>query len=169
MWRTINAGAAPRRAALGCVFGAVTLAAVSACGGAAATSTTAGGGAPATPTSQPTGAQVTVTMTDYRLALDRQAFPPGAYTFVATNAGHATHALEIVGPGVQGQRTGTVQPGQSASVTVTLQPGRYELYCPIDGHRSMGMDTTISVSGAAAPTGGGQPSTAGGGGGGYGY
>ena len=95
----------------------------------------------------PAGTRVTVQMTDYHLALPRQTFTPGTYTFIAVNAGQTVHALQIAGPGVPGQRTGVVQPGQSAKLTVTLEPGSYEVYCPVDGHKAEGMDTTITVSG----------------------
>ncbi len=56
-----------------------------------------------------------------------------------------THALEIDGPGVSDKASDTVSPGSSTSLTVTLRKGSYELYCPVDGHKDLGMDTTITV------------------------
>jgi uncharacterized cupredoxin-like copper-binding protein len=79
-------------------------------------------------------------MTDFHLALSRESFPPGIYTFLAMNAGQTEHALVIAGPDVAGKRTPVLQPGQSAKLTTTLQPGSYELYCPVDGHKADGMD-----------------------------
>jgi uncharacterized cupredoxin-like copper-binding protein len=39
-----------------------------------------------------------------------------------------------------------VQGGGSTTMTVTLQPGEYEVFCPIGNHRAMGMDTTLTVT-----------------------
>ena len=102
-------------------------------------------------------------MSEFALDMPVQTFAPGTYSFVASNVGHTLHALEINGPGVSDQRTQGVQAGQSATLTVTLQPGSYEIYCPVANHKAMGMDTHITV-GAPAPA---PASTSGGGSGGY--
>ncbi|MEU6255741.1 plastocyanin/azurin family copper-binding protein [Streptomyces sp. NPDC047043] len=91
------------------------------------------------------GTRVTVTETDYGLKLSRSSFTPGTYTFVADNAGKVTHALSIDGPGVEDAKTKNIQDGQQATVTVTFKKGTYELYCPIPGHKQLGMDTHIQV------------------------
>jgi plastocyanin len=91
------------------------------------------------------GTTVTATETDFKIALSQQTFSPGSYTFKATNAGKVPHALTIVGPGVSSMSTSNVSPGQSASLTVTLQSGSYEIYCPVDSHKSLGMDLHITV------------------------
>jgi len=71
---------------------------------------------------------------------------PGTYTFEATNDGGVDHALEIEGNGVA-KETETIGPGESASVTVDLETGTYEMYCPISNHRDLGMAGEVSVSG----------------------
>ncbi|MEU8031821.1 copper-binding protein [Streptomyces sp. NPDC049099] len=91
------------------------------------------------------GARVTVTETEYALKLSRSSFTPGTYTFVSDNHGKITHALSIDGPGVEDARTKNVDSGQQATLTVTLKKGTYDLYCPIDGHKQLGMDTHITV------------------------
>lgn len=93
---------------------------------------------------------VTVDEKEYSLTLSRSAFMPGTYTFVASDVGHLTHALAVDGPGVATTRTGPINPGGSADLTVTLQPGSYELWCPIDDHKALGMDTHITVSAPSA-------------------
>ena len=85
-------------------------------------------------------------LTEFHIALSKQSFSPGAYSFVATNSGKVTHALEIDGPGVEDQKTTLLQPGQSANLAVNLQKGTYQIYCPVDGHKAAGMATTITVS-----------------------
>lgn len=33
---------------------------------------------------------------------------------------------------------------------MTLRNGSYELYCPVDGHKGLGMDVRVTVGGGAA-------------------
>ena len=74
-------------------------------------------------------------------------FHPGSYTFVALNRGSASHDLVINGPGVsQAQAGGLISPGEAKSVTVTLQPGTYDIYCSVGTHKMLGMDVHITVS-----------------------
>lgn len=68
----------------------------------------------------------------------------GTYTFDVTNDGGVDHALEIEGNGIE-EETETIGPGQSASLTVDLEAGMYELYCPIGNHRDLGMTGEITV------------------------
>jgi len=77
----------------------------------------------------------------------------GTYTFHVVNAGGTTHALEIEGNGVE-EESATLAAGESGDVTVELDDGTYELYCPIDDHREQGMEGTLTVgSGASASSG----------------
>jgi uncharacterized cupredoxin-like copper-binding protein len=69
------------------------------------------------------------------------------------NDGQSVHALEIEGHGVE-EETENIQPGDSADLTVDLkEAGDYELYCPVDDHRAMGMDGSVDVGGAGAGAG----------------
>lgn len=74
----------------------------------------------------------------------------GEYTFRLRNDGGAPHALEIEGAGIEEAATDTIGPGETAELTVELQDGEYEMYCPVDGHRDMGMEGTLVVGGGAA-------------------
>jgi plastocyanin len=93
------------------------------------------------------GTVVTATETEYHIVLSRTSFTPGTYTFVATNRGFVTHSLKIVGPGVNGQHLPILAPGQSASMTVTLRPGSYDVFCQIGRHKQLGMNVIIQVTG----------------------
>ena len=97
------------------------------------------------------GTQVTVGETEFKLAVSTSSFNPGAYTFRAVNNGKVVHSLEITGPGVSAT-TPNLQPGQSANLNVTLQNGSYDLFCPIPGHKALGMNQEITVGGSAATT-----------------
>ncbi|WP_329571523.1 cupredoxin domain-containing protein [Kitasatospora sp. NBC_01266] len=115
--------------------------------GAPSAGTSATGSAAA---SASTGTSVTVTEKEYSITPSQTQLAPGTYTFVAENTGTVVHALEIAGPGVSATRTDSIPPGQQAKLTVTLQPGSYELWCPIDSHKALGMDTHIQVAGSSS-------------------
>jgi uncharacterized cupredoxin-like copper-binding protein len=133
----------------GAVLGALTV--LAACGNSSdeSTSSTA---SPTTPSASASssspaakGTTVTVKETEYKLELSQSTFSPGTYTFRAENDGGTTHALEIEGPGIEEQQTGSLAPGASGSLTVRLQSGKYELYCPVDSHKDRGMEMDITV------------------------
>jgi uncharacterized cupredoxin-like copper-binding protein len=71
----------------------------------------------------------------------------GTYTFHAVNNGKVTHSLEIEGNGIEKKLSSELQPGASGNLTVALTPGTYEIYCPVDNHRGMGMKGEITVGG----------------------
>jgi uncharacterized cupredoxin-like copper-binding protein len=78
---------------------------------------------------------------------------PGTYAFEVTNDGQITHAFNIEASG-EGEgdevESGDIDPGSHKTVKFTFSAGtKYEMYCPIDGHKAMGMEGTISVGGAA--------------------
>jgi plastocyanin len=73
----------------------------------------------------------------------------GSVTFRLVNDGKMQHALEIEGHGVE-EETDTIGPGETAEMTVDLsEEGEYEMYCPVDGHRGLGMEGSIQVGGGA--------------------
>lgn len=165
----------PRRGALvrGVVVGAmgVALALLTvACGGGGSGST--GGGAPAgSGSGQAAGTQVTASLTEFHIALSRQTFPPGTYTFTVSNDGHATHAMDITGPGLSNADTADLSPGQKANLTVTLRAGQYDFFCPVSDHKALGMNMNVTVAVGGGSTGGtaNTASNGSGGGGGNGY
>ena len=77
----------------------------------------------------------------------------GETTFTLSNEGEFPYALEIEGNGIE-EETAELGPGESASLTVELEPGEYELYCPVGDHRDRGMEGTLVVGGGAAAAGG---------------
>jgi hypothetical protein len=64
---------------------------------------------------------------------------------VPEEVGELPHALSIEGPGVDSTSTPVIQPGGgSQTLNVTLQPGTYEIWCPVGNHRGH-METTTTV------------------------
>ena len=102
--------------------------------------------APASATTKVT--TVKAVETDFHIALSKNTFKAGKYTFVAQNKGQTTHALMITGPGIKMATTKDIQPGQSAKLTVTFKKGAYDINCPIPGHKALGMNVNVKVGGA---------------------
>ena len=98
---------------------------------------------------------VTVHEKEYKLTPNTISLSkPGTYVFKGVNDGTTTHALEVEGNGVE-QESSHISPGSSGTVKVTLsKKGTYEIYCPIDGHKGLGMKGTVTVGGSAASGGG---------------
>ncbi|RBY98001.1 hypothetical protein DQ237_03655 [Blastococcus sp. TF02-8] len=90
--------------------------------------------------------QVAVTAVDFAFRLDEDGFRPGTYAFTLTNEGGATHDLVVERDGKDVAASDGIRPGQSTTVTATLEPGEYVLYCSIGNHRAMGMEVTVQVA-----------------------
>ena len=86
--------------------------------------------------------------TEFKIALSKKTFSPGKYTFVAENKGKITHALAISGPGLKNAATPDIAPGKSLDLKVTLKNGKYDIFCPVPGHKQLGMNVDVTVSGA---------------------
>jgi uncharacterized cupredoxin-like copper-binding protein len=95
----------------------------------------------------PGGATLTVTEKEYWIGVSAVTIAPGTYTVEVDNRGKMSHNLNIKGPGVANWRSPTVPAGATSRVAmVALQRGSYELWCSIDHHRLLGMDTRILVT-----------------------
>ncbi len=107
----------------------------------------------AAPAGASSGTTVKAVETDFHIALSKKTFGPGSYTFVAINKGRTTHALEITGPGLHDAETADISPGQSVKLNVVFKSGaRYDVFCPIPGHKMLGMNVNLRVSGTAVQT-----------------
>jgi plastocyanin len=79
---------------------------------------------------------------------------PGTYAFDVVNEGQVAHALEIEGKGIE-EETETLEPGERATLTVALEAGEYELYCPVSDHADRGMTGKLEVAGSSDRSGDG--------------
>jgi uncharacterized cupredoxin-like copper-binding protein len=91
------------------------------------------------------GGAVTVSETEFKLAPKDATAKAGKVTIEAKNDGQIVHNLEVEGNGVE-KKTADLQPGSNGKLALNLKPGKYEMYCAIDGHRASGMEGTITVS-----------------------
>jgi len=109
-----------------------------------------------------------------RLSTDRTTVAHGTVSFLVTNNGRSDHELVVL-PLADGQTVGNrtigddnkideaaslgeasntngagtgegIQPGASGWVTLTLDPGHYELVCNLAGHYAAGMYAELTVT-----------------------
>src|SRR5947208_1466612 len=96
--------------------------------------------------------QVNVRLSEWKVELSQQTIATGAVRFAVTNAGSIPHGFEVEGQGIE-KEIETIQPGATDTLTLTLKPGTYEVYCPVgeDSHKKLGMDTHLKVVSATSP------------------
>jgi uncharacterized cupredoxin-like copper-binding protein len=105
-----------------------------------------GDGTAASPTANPAGSPtgssagqvVEVRLSEYKIEMP-SSVPTGSVTFRVTNDGQQEHSFEVEGQATESELEANLAPGQSQTLTVDLQAGSYEFYCPVDGHRDLGM------------------------------
>jgi hypothetical protein len=93
---------------------------------------------------------VAVTLVDGQIQM-ANSIPAGSTTFNITNNGTTEHSFEIEGNGLEEELDPHLQPGQNGTLTVDLQPGTYEVYCPVGNHRAEGMTMQLTVTAATEP------------------
>ena len=94
---------------------------------------------------------IPVTLSEWKVKLGRDTVPAGKITFQIKNEGQMTHGFFVRGNGVQ-QGAPDIPVGQSGTLSLTLKPGSYTVYCPLAdlSHRKAGMLTTLVVTGGDA-------------------
>lgn len=91
---------------------------------------------------------VVIGLSEWKVDVPMDTLPAGTYTFRVENSGRVSHGLEIEGNGREWE-TGDLKPGTASEITVKLEPGVYELYCPVESgdreHDERGMKRTVVV------------------------
>jgi uncharacterized cupredoxin-like copper-binding protein len=90
-----------------------------------------------------TAAKIEVKLSEYKIDMP-DTVPAGSTTFEVTNTGKEVHNFEIEGNGIE-KRVGKLKPGESKTLLVELKAGKYEVYCPVPGHKSHGMSLDLTV------------------------
>ncbi|HVT40734.1 MAG TPA: cupredoxin domain-containing protein [Gemmatimonadaceae bacterium] len=101
----------------------------------------------ATSSSAAKGQPVTVTLSEWKVGLGRDTVRAGSVTFKLKNVGKMTHGFYVRGEGVdKGSRE--LEAGQEMSLTMTLKPGTYEIFCPMSdlSHKAAGMSRKLVVT-----------------------
>ena len=89
---------------------------------------------------------ITIEETEYALNPNSvQLERAGTYAFKVVNEGSVGHALEIEGEGIE-QETEVLDAGEEVTLTVELEEGSYELYCPVGDHKDRGMTGRVGVA-----------------------
>jgi uncharacterized cupredoxin-like copper-binding protein len=97
----------------------------------------------------PPVSNTTLTMSEkeYSITPAASTAQTGKIDFTIKNDGTIVHnfAVDIAGKEF---KSADVQPGKSIPFSVTIsQPGDYQFYCAIPGHRALGMQGTLKVTG----------------------
>jgi plastocyanin len=106
---------------------------------------------PSEPTSSPSeseaGAQeVTIAAVDFDYELPTTEFQAGELTIELVNEGQASHNIVVERDGEDVAGTDVIDPGETATLEVTLEPGEYIFYCGVGNHRAMGMEVMVTVT-----------------------
>lgn len=99
-----------------------------------------------------TAQSVNVTLSEWKIALSRDTVQAGAVTFEVKNTGQMNHGFYVRGDGVD-KGTREIAARQAQSLTVTLKPGTYEVFCPMseESHKQAGMTRKLVVTPADKP------------------
>ena len=127
------------------VAGTFVLAAVAAAGLAVGFAT-AGSASPKAAGASHATIKIKVVASEFKFALSRRTVPVGSTViFTVQNKGKITHDFKIAG-----KKTKTLNPGQSAKLTVKFaKKGKVPYICTILGHAAAGMKGTFAVGVAA--------------------
>ena len=89
------------------------------------------------------GTSVTLALSEFALSPKELSVPKGGSIDI-TNNGTVVHNLSITDTDL---KTADIQPGDSATLDVSsLDPGTYEMFCAIVGHKDSGMVGTLTVT-----------------------
>jgi hypothetical protein len=84
---------------------------------------------------------------EWRISLYRSKVPTGRVKFNVRNFGEDGHDLAV--RTAEGRVLGTLpelRPGRTGTLTLRLRkPGRYRLFCSLEGHEALGMRAVLRV------------------------
>jgi uncharacterized cupredoxin-like copper-binding protein len=108
-----------------------------------------GGQAPADETAtSPAPAQAATTevgLTEYEIDMPA-SLSAGPRIFRVTNNGASEHNFGVEGQGIEEEFETNLSPGETQTMQLDLEPGTYEVYCPVGNHREQGMEIQRTVT-----------------------
>jgi plastocyanin len=152
--------------------GTVIVLAAAGCGGGggspgSSASTSSGGSGGATPVKTIRIVEKEYSLTPNAISISK----PGLYVLQGVNQGTISHGIAIEGNGLDMDGP-IVSPGSTSTIRVTISKnGSYEVYCPVAGHKEMGMEghVTLGSGGGSGTSTGEDNGTTTDSSGGYGY
>lgn len=90
------------------------------------------------------GHTVIVSIAQSDLAIPTEV-APGPTVFAITNAGTEDHSFAISGADIISELPNPIPPGGTEGLDVTLVPGKYQAWCPVEQHRERGEWGEFSV------------------------
>jgi uncharacterized cupredoxin-like copper-binding protein len=93
---------------------------------------------------------VATKLSEFKIELAKDTVKAGRVTFQISNIGSTSHQLRIEGKDLK-KESAIIAARQAATMTVTLTPGTYEVFCPMSegSHKMAGMSKQLVVVGAA--------------------
>jgi plastocyanin len=99
----------------------------------------------ATATAVPAATPTEVGLTEYQIEMPT-SLSAGAQTFRVTNNGTMGHNFEVEGQGIEEAFETDLRAGETRTMQLNLEPGTYEVYCPVGNHREQGMEIQLTVT-----------------------
>lgn len=88
---------------------------------------------------------VEVQLSEYSIDMP-SSIAAGNRVFRVVNNGDEEHSFEIEGVNVSESLMTPLAAGEEETLQVRLEPGSYEVYCPVDNHAEQGMRMTLQVT-----------------------
>ncbi len=85
---------------------------------------------------------VEVKLTEFKIEMPT-VVPAGVTIFKVTNKGSDVHSFEVEGNGIEKELDVKLEAGETRTLRVDLKPGAYRVYCPVDGHKMIGMSLNL--------------------------
>jgi len=102
------------------------------------------------PDGSPTGNPIEVSLTEFAIEME-VSLMAGITTFIVSNDGSMEHNFALIGESLDTRFDDNLAPGETLTLTTALEPGTYDIFCPVADHESQGMQLSIQVIGPNVP------------------
>ena len=102
------------------------------------------------PDGSPTGNPIEVSLTEFAIEME-VSLMAGITTFIVSNDGSMEHNFALIGESLDTRFDENLAPGETLTLTTALEPGTYDIFCPVADHESQGMQLSIQVIGPNVP------------------